>query len=133
MGGLAFASGMLALAGFVCWVGRLAIGAITWIKHGEWPQYLVFQLLHDVSISPPETKLLGIQKVINWTMEQSAAWAFFVLFGLLSWLAASCADAANRCTEEHRRAQRLAERRKSHPQEYTFDDLVNGKEPPEQR
>ena len=90
IGGLAVTAGVLTFLSGVAWIGRLVIGASTWIKQGEWPEYSLLQWLLDISVRPPQTDLLGIQKVINWVLAQSLTNTVFtttlLLYCLTLWL-----------------------------------------------
>lgn len=127
VGGLSVATGIVTIGWLVCWIGRLAFCAINWIKYGEWPQYLIYEAMRDIPLPIPHTDLVGIQKIIDWTMEQSATSGFFVLLGVFGWLTASLAEAAADCKRAKRNAERAAAIKRD---PYTLEDLIEGKEPP---
>ncbi|NOJ44721.1 hypothetical protein [Bradyrhizobium archetypum] len=129
--GLAVASLLLSLFFGVCWIGRLGIDIASWAKTGEWPSYIVLSLLDDVGLALPHTDLMGVQKIITWVGEQAALRLFFVLavglyasFFLLGAASASCFD-------EVERVRAREERRLAGEEDYTFEDFMAGKEPPE--
>src|ERR1700681_4501453 len=103
IGGLAFTTGLLTFLGGVAWIGRLFIGTSTWIKHGAWPEYSVLQWLFDISVQPPQTDLLGIQKIINWVLMQSLTGTVFTATLLFYCLTLWLGIAAGSCAEEQRR------------------------------
>jgi hypothetical protein len=89
----------------------------------------VFEFLYDMSVRPPQTELLGIQKTINWVLSQSltgtaftAALLFYCLTLWLGILTGSCLG------EQRRLKEREAERRNRPPDrpELSLEDLVEG-------
>ena len=126
IGGLAVTTGLLTFLSGVAWIGRVFISTSTWIKQGEWPEYSVLQWLFDMSIRPPQTDLLGIQKIINWTLMQSLTGTVFTvtlcLYGLTLWFGI----VAGSCAEEQRRLKRHEEERRNQPSELSFEELVEG-------
>ncbi|WP_445217742.1 hypothetical protein ACKWRH_38125 [Bradyrhizobium sp. Pa8] len=128
--GLAAASGLLSLGAGICWIGRLGINVVSWIKIGEWPKYAVFDFLHDVGLGLPHTDLVGLQKIIIWLGEQTALWLFFALavglYGSFMWIGMASAS----CFAEIERVRALDTRRQADEEEYSLEDLIAGKEPP---
>ncbi|PPQ21108.1 hypothetical protein CV770_02410 [Bradyrhizobium sp. AC87j1] len=127
IGLLSVASGIITVGWLFCWIGRLAVCAITWIKYGEWPQYLIYEEMRDIPLPIPHTDLVGIQKIFDWTMEQSATSGLFVLLGLFGWLTASLSQAAADCQRAKRNAERAVTIKRD---PYTLEDLIEGKDPP---
>ena len=131
VGGTAVASGLLALAASLTWIVRIVIGASAWIKDGAWPEYSVLQWLFDISVRPPQTDLLGIQKIINWVLAQSLTGTVFFAALLFYCLARWLGIAMGWCLEERERVKRLQEReeerrRRGDPPELSLEDLVRG-------
>jgi hypothetical protein len=130
VGGLALASGLLSLGSGICWIGLLGINVASWAKTGEWPKYAVLEFFHDVGLGLPHTDLVGVQKIITWVGEQTALWLFFVLaaglYGLFMWIGIAAAS----CFAKIERVRALDARRRAGEEEYTFEDLIAGKEPP---
>jgi hypothetical protein len=126
IGGLAVATGLLTVLSGVAWIGRLFISASTWIKQGEWPEYSVHQWMFDMSVRPPQTDLLGIQKIINWTLTQSLTGTVFTAALFLCCLTLWLGIVAGSCAEEQRRLKRHEEERRNRPRELSFEQLVEG-------
>lgn len=105
---------------------------MSWAKTGEWPRYIVLNFLRDVGLGLPQTELVGVQKIIMWVGEQTALWLFFALaaglYAAFFWIGA----VSQSCFAEVERVRALEARRQAGEEDYTFEDLVAGKEPPKE-
>jgi hypothetical protein len=125
---LVVASGILTLLTGVTWFGRILVSVSTWLKHGEWPEYSVLQLLYEIQVQPPQTDFLGIQKIINWCLAQSLTGTVFVatllFYGLTLWLAIG----AGSCVQEQERLKKQKEERRNRATkpELSLEQLVEG-------
>jgi hypothetical protein len=91
----------------------------------------VREWLRDISVQPPQTDLLGIQKIINWVLAQSLTGTVFTAALLFYCLTLWSGIVAGSCAEEHRRLKARVEERRNRGPELTLEQLIQGKDRPD--
>ena len=58
----------------------------SWLKHGEWPIFTLWDGLYYLGVTPyPQVEWQGVQKIIDWIMMCPLGLSLFVIGGLSLW------------------------------------------------
>jgi hypothetical protein len=80
------AIGLVVLATMVGVVFILGGQIFRWLKDGVWVEYPTSKLIAEFGFERPAVSWLGVQKIIDMAMDQSAALAIFVVGLASAWL-----------------------------------------------
>jgi hypothetical protein len=104
-------SALFGLGGMLLAITIIGWQSFVWLKSGKWPLLLVQDAFTYISIDPPSTDWVGLQKLITDVLESSLSVGVFVGGLVVGIISASCAETLE--NYERERQKKISSRKRT--------------------